>query len=328
MKNLFEKYGWLRVILALLATLMLMGIFAFFRQRAMPAPQADPLLPGPVTVRVHHHKTDEIIEMDMEAYLLGVVAAEMPASFEMEALKAQAVAARTYTWQKVTQGGCREGADICTDSTHCQAYRDAQARRSGWGRAADEYESKIRRAVAQTHGEILTYQGEPILALFHSTSGGKTENVENVYAQALPYLQSVDSPGEEKAPRYERTVSMSAAAFIRQLKAENNSFACTAKRLPQAISEPERTPSGRVAQIKIANKTFTGRQMRKALGLDSTNFSISVNNNKVYITTRGYGHGVGMSQYGADAMAKAGCEYDAILCHYYTGVEITALYTR
>ncbi len=309
-----------RILGTLLGLCFFMGLisFLFFRQTEQPRTS--------IIIKVYNHREDRLMVMDMEEYLVGVVAGEMPASYELEALKAQAVAARTYAYHNIIASPCgRMGADVCTDSGHCQAYCDLEARKEKWGGNFENYENKIKEAVYATAGEIMVYDGEPIEALYHSTSGGRTEDVENVYKEALPYLRGVSSPGEEDAPRYTRIVTISASAFVEKLKAINDQTDCKAKTLKDSINDPVRFGSGRVDTIEIGGISFTGKQISKAFGLSTTYFHIDVKSNTVTITTHGYGHGVGMSQVGANAMAEEQHTYKEILLHYYTGVEIQTL---
>ncbi|MEN6471580.1 MAG: stage II sporulation protein D [Clostridiaceae bacterium] len=281
-------------------------------------------------LRVYDARLKKTVEMDLEEYLVHVVAGEMPASFEAEALKAQAVAARTYTVRRMASHGgtpCgRGGADICTDSTCCQAYQSEARLRENWG---SEYAANLRRvrdAVEATAGEILTYDGLPIEALFHSNAGGVTEDAEHVFASAQPYLVSVTSPGDELAAHYTDTVRLTRAEVTKALNKLYPNADVTAKRLDRELKVLSRYASGRVNQISVGDVTLTGRQFRQALDLASANFSLAYSEKYVTVTTVGYGHGVGMSQYGANAMAKAGSGYKEILTHYYTGVEIASLY--
>ena len=276
-----------------------------------------------MAITVWNHTEEKLETMDLETYTLAVLAGEMPASYEAEALKAQAVAARTYAYGKLSGKKCnRHGADVCTDSGHCQAYCDAKARAEKWGSNAVQNEQKLKEAVSQTAGLVILYDGKPIDALFHSTSGGQTEDVENVYSQALPYLRSVESAGEESAPRYARTMQFTKKAFVQKLKAENAKVNCTEKKLEDQIGAIKRYDSGRVESIVIGGQTLSGRQMRAIFALDSTNFTVEVTDGAVLIHTKGYGHGVGMSQVGANAMARGNHSFEEILHHYYTGVTI------
>lgn len=284
--------------------------------------------PGP-SLKVYDVSQGKAREMALEEYLVGVVAAEMPADFELEALKAQAVAARTYTVCKLRSqggGGCsrHKGSDICTDSGHCQAYSSQAKLLRQWGGSGELNLSKIRSAVEATAGQVITYQGEPINAMFHSTSGGHTEDVEAVYAQALPYLRGVPSQGEEDAPKYHSTARFSVAQVNRALK-EFPGAQLTSGKLDQQIEILGRTQSGRVTQVRVGKATLTGTELRRALALNSSNFTLECNDGQLAFHLTGYGHGVGMSQTGANAMARQGAGYREILCWYYTGVDIQPL---
>lgn len=279
---------------------------------------------GDMSISVYDHRRDRVLNMRLEEYIYRVTASEMPARCEPEALKAQAVAARTYACLKLCGGGCgRGGADICTDSGHCQAYRDAAALRAGWGDAADSNERKVRAAVEATQGLILTYQGRPINALFHASSGGHTEDVENVYSEALPYLRGVDSPGEEQYSGYRSQRRFTAEEFCRI--AAGLGCALTDAPLGEQVEVAARTRAGQVAVLRVGEGALTGRQARKAFGLRSQCFEVTVADGEVTFDVRGFGHGVGMSQNGADAMARAGAGFEEILTHYYTGVEIVPM---
>ena len=276
------------------------------------------------TTYVNVYVDGGITEMKLEEYLIGVVAAEMPASYDVEALKAQAVAARTYTLYKQNHGGCsaHTGADICTDSTHCQAYMTADEMSKIWGSEAENNLKKITEAVSSTMGEVLLYDGEEIQVFYHACAGGMTEDCENVYSQALPYLVSVDSVGEEDYSQYYGEVTVSFDEF----KAAMSAFSPSIKinDVATCIGDIVRYDSGRVESIRIGNETFTGREIRGVFSLDSANFTIDIDGD-VTFETIGFGHGVGMSQTGANAMAQDGADYKDILTHYYTGVTITDL---
>ena len=297
------------------------------------APSAQPAHLPPLSdvnpfLAVYQAGSKRVTELRMEEYLVGVVAAEMPASYAIEALKAQAVAARTYSYEKMTGSACgRGGAKVCTDSGHCQAYADEAERERNWGGDFARNEARIRQAVYETRGQIMAYEGKPIAAFFHSTSGGMTEDVEHVYGRALPYLRAVVSEGEENAPRYTATAIISAREFVKIITAENGRARLDRENLAPAIGEPVRFDSGRVDTVAIGGVIITGRRMRQLFSLNSTNFKITVDDAKGHVTftTRGYGHGVGMSQVGAHAMAVEGDDYTKILLHYYTGVQISTI---
>lgn len=262
----------------------------------------------------------DLVKMPMEEYLVGVVAAEMPASYETEALKAQAVAARTYTQYKKDHGGCsaHPGADICCQSNHCQAYLSPEEMAKNWGSKAASNTQKIVDAVNTTTGEMIYYEGQEIQVFFHSSAGGRTENCENVYGKALPYLVSVDSEGEESSSRYYGEVTMSKDDFIKKMTAFSPSIRFDNAPL---IGEITRFDSGRVQSMTVGTETFTGREIRQIFALNSTNFTVK-DDNGITFSTIGFGHGVGMSQTGANAMAKKGADYTQILTHYFTGVTV------
>ncbi len=261
--------------------------------------------------------------MPLEEYLEGVVSAEMPALFEPEALKAQSVAARTFAYRHM-QGidRCKSGYTICTDAACCQAYKNSEELRDYWKEDYQTFHDKISAAVRATAGLIATVDGKPISALYHSNSGGRTEDSEAVFALALPYLVSVESSGEDSAPCYKTQKEISSADFVRKLNAKYPEARLTAERLSEQVAVLSRTQSGRISLIQVGETTITGSQMRLALGLNSANFEIEFKDACIEFTCFGYGHGVGMSQYGANAMAKDGADFSEILKHYYTGIDI------
>ena len=271
----------------------------------------------PVVITVPILDGNQVAEMELNEYLVGVVRGEMPASFETEALKAQAVVARTYTMRSHKRGGRHKNAAVCTDPSCCQAYTapDTYLKKGGTKKNVE----KIRRAVEETGNEVLTYQGELIEAVYFSCSGGSTEDAVAVWGTAYPYLQAVSSPGEEKADHYSDTVTYTAnnfeAALGRDLKGNPNEW----------FGVTTYTPGGGVASMEIGGTVYKGTTLRSVLGLRSTAFMITTTDSKVTITTKGYGHRVGMSQYGADAMALEGSTYREILTHYYQGVTLTTL---
>ncbi len=277
-------------------------------------------------ITVLFHKTGEINTVDLEEYLEGVVPAEMPPSFNFEALKAQAVAARTYIINR--QGFENEqhkNATVCTDSTHCKAYMTDEDARLKWGIEWDKtYRHKIERAVLETKGQIVTYNDEPISAVFHSTSSGKTENSEDVWQNPLPYLRSVVSEGEEKSPRYTSEVSVSCEEFKNKIKSLD--YSVEFDKNPQKwIGDIIYNESGSVKSICVGTGEFKGTQIRSAFSLRSSNFKIKIDDNSVLFSVTGNGHGVGMSQYGANYAAENGYTYEQILKKYYSGVEIKTM---
>ena len=258
-----------------------------------------------------------VTQMNMEDYLTGVVLAEMPASFEPEALKAQAVVARTYTRKAYTTGGKHGDGSVCTDSSCCQAYisENDYLTRGGTQEGLD----KVKSAVAATSGCVLTYEGELIEATYFSCSGGSTEDAAAVWGTDFPYLQAVSSPGEENAAHYADTVTFTPAQFQEALGVSLSGN-------PESwFTITTYTEGGGVAAMTIGGESYSGTRLRALLGLRSTAFTVEASQTEISITTRGYGHRVGMSQYGADAMAVTGSTYEEILAHYYPGTTLTQL---
>ena len=262
----------------------------------------------------------QITEMDLNEYLWGVVAAEMPASFSQEALKAQAVAARTYALHRGPTSN-HPDADLCTDYTCCQAWIAKEDALSNWGDNAAFYANKITTAVAETGNQVILYDGQLIDAVFHSSSGDTTQDAVEVWGNSVPYLQSVASPEGEDVPNYQTEVTMTAQAFQEAFLAVHADAALGED--PAAwISDVQYTEGGSVHTITIGGVTVTGAQARQIFSLRSATFTVSYAGDTFTFAVTGYGHGVGMSQYGADAMAKEGKTYQEILLHYYTGVTV------
>lgn len=259
----------------------------------------------------------EIREMAMEDYLISVVAGEVYPSYEMDALKAQAIAARTYLVYKMEKGGCANGGDICTESAHCQAYKTEEKMRSGWGDKYDEYYDKIKTAVYETKGEIVLYDNKPINALYHSSSVDKTEDCVAVFGGTYPYLKSVSSTVSTNNSEYEKEITFSKKEFLEKVKA---SFNIDVDEIQLKIISY--TASGRVSTLKIGEKSVKATALRKCLGLRSTDFIFEISDDKITFIMKGFGHGVGLSQVGAQEMALQGKNYKEILTHYYTGTEI------
>lgn len=261
---------------------------------------------------------ETVAELSWEDYLTGVLLCEMPGSFCMEAKKAQAVVARTYA-MKLLESGYKHGAAIiCSDPNCCQGYIAPDAYLKSYPDAFSVEEA--RQAVKETEGVVITYDGALIDATYFSCSGGKTEDAVAVWGMDVPYLQAVLSPGEEKAAVFTDTVRFSAdqfeAVLDRDLPGTPDSW----------FGPVSYTQGGGVDTIEIVQKLYTGTDLRMKLGLRSTAFSITAIGDSILITTKGFGHRVGMSQYGAQAMAETGADYVTILMHYYQGVEITSGY--
>lgn len=270
------------------------------------------------TVKVYFKDEEETREMDFEEYIKGVVAAEMPANFEIEALKAQAVAARSYALHKMKGGKEDNGADVCTDFAHCQAYITDEKARANWGENADNNFKKISQAVDETSGKIMEYDGEVVTAVFHSTSSGATESAIDVWGGDVPYLTGVKSEGEHLSPKYLSTVTVGIDVFKEKLKEENEKVDFA----KPIIADVDRSESGGIKTIVLYGEKFKGTRLRSLFSLRSTNFDMSIDNENVIFNVKGNGHGVGMSQYGANYMASVGKKYDEILLTYYTGVKI------
>ena len=274
------------------------------------------------TIKLLHKKTEEVEEVRLDDYLVNVVSAEMPASYEMEALKAQAVVARTYTIYKA-QEKKHENADICDDSSCCQAWISKEDRLAKWEESQRENNwKKVTDCVNQTKGKIITYGNQVICAFFHSNSGGITETAVNVWGGGnYPYLQVVETAGEEGYTQYASEVVLTREELLNKIKEKYQDISINFDN-DEDIKIIEHTESGRVKTIKFGNHEISGVEARTLLGLKSTNFEIIKENDKIKFSVKGYGHGVGMSQTGADAMAKQGSNYEDIIKHFYTGVEI------
>lgn len=256
-----------------------------------------------VSALVNNKKTD----LSLEDYIVGVVSCEMPASFDIEALKAMSVAARTYALYK------NERNKTLKTTTDDQCYIDESAMKEKWKNNFDKYYNKINNAVNDTKGEYMTYNDKTIIAFYFSISNGKTENVENVFSQKLDYLVSVDSSWDKRNNSNEKDIKMKVSDFLKKLNINDNKI---------NNIKIDRSNTNRINNIKINNKNYKGTKFRSLLNLKSTDIEIKYDNDYVYIHTVGYGHGVGMSQYGANYMAQDGYKYDDILKHYYKGVKI------
>ncbi len=248
--------------------------------------------------------------IELEEYIIGVVAIEMPASFHIEALKAQSIAARTYALKAIQDN------KVLTDDVKTQSYRDKNQLKVMWGASFDTYYNKVKKAVEATKGLVITYNNQYIDALYHSTSNGYTESSYEVFGYSHPYLVSVNSSWDINASSFLRQVSFSFDNLEKILGIDFNK-----ETLVEIIA---RTSSGRVSRLRIDDNYYSGIEFRNLLGLRSTDFDINVDSDKVIVTTRGYGHGVGMSQYGANGMANNGKTYAEILKHYYQGTTIKA----
>lgn len=304
-------------------------------QRFFPAVQTDDAdhdNPVPVaelsgTYRVLCCETDEVTEISLRDYLIGAVAAEMPASYEPEALKAQTVACHTYA-ERIRQQNAAEpdpalrSADFSDDSSRYQAFFTDTAMREFYGETYDEYYAKIAAAVDAAGGLLLCYADEPITAAFHAVSSGETESAETVWGSDLPYLISVSSEADRNAPDYEETVGISPDTLKKVLCTQEPD--CVFPDDPAVwFSAPECSPAGTVLQLRCGSIGWNGQVLREILGLRSACFTVQYDGTQFLFTTRGSGHNVGMSQYGANAMAQAGSSFSEILAHYYPDTVLT-----
>lgn len=297
---------------------------------------------GP-NIRVFDVASGKAVDMLLETYVRGVVAAEMPASFGLEALKAQAVAARTLALGRMRSNGgpgcsLHPDADICTDHQHCQAWiSDDELEKRLSYLEYSVYRRKIASAVESTKGTVATYQGKLIDAIYHSASGGSTDNSEDVWTSAVPYLRAVSTEIEAREPDFRQEVAFTISELEKRLgvnlrRERTTTYKVAGKdvkvvaeeRIDRPIEILALSKAGRVKEVKVGDKVFSGQSLRTLLGLRSTKITYKIARDQVIITTTGYGHGVGMSQYGAESMAKAGKTYIDILKHYYSGVDVAA----
>ena len=277
---------------------------------------------GDTTLAILNGGTVE--RMTLHEYLLGVVRGEMPAAFEAEALKAQAAAERSYIYYQLGKGrkDAHPDADFCTDHTCCSAYLSEAAAREKWGGEFDAWEQRVAQAVADTDGLVALYDGEPIMAVFHSSSAGRTASAGDVWSGDLPYLTSVASPeGADTVPNYYSTVTLTAA--------ETKSLLLTAHPELKLSGTPDtwfgavtQNSSGRVETVLVCGTELEGTELRRIFSLRSACFTVTADESSVTFRVTGYGHGVGMSQYGAERLAKEGKTWREILAWYYSGITI------
>lgn len=299
---------------------------------AAGGPAAEPEPAAPETAAVHHDRDVTLTiqdggtteQMTLERYLTGVVRGEMPASFEMEALRAQAAAERSYVYYQLSAGrkDAHPDADFCTDHTCCSAYLSETAAREKWGGDFAPWNTRVEQAVSDTDGQVVLYKGRPILAVFHSSSAGRTAAAGDVWSGDLPYLVSVDSPeGEETVPNYYSTVTFTAAEVKEKLLAAHPELKLsgTPDRWFGAAAE---NGSGRVETVSVGGTDIEGTELRRIFGLRSACFTVAADSESVTFRVTGYGHGVGMSQYGANQLAREGKTWQEILEWYYTGATV------
>ena len=321
MKQIWEEIGLALILGLVLPGIVLQSAVWFSQRGVVPEDRQDE-----TEVREPEHERMEIkvlmedgtvAVMDLEDYITGVVLAEMPASFEPEALKAQSVVARTYALRARNGKSKHEEAAVCTESSCCQAYRSPDAYLQSGG-TRENYE-KISDAAVSTAGYVLLYEGELIEATYFSCSGGSTEDAVAVWGTEVPYLVATRSPGEEGAAHYSDTVSFTPSEFLAALSLD------TELEMKAWFGPVTYTAGGGIAEIEICGKQYKGTELRSLLGLRSTAVTFTPDGDSIQARTRGFGHRVGMSQYGADAMALQGSGYEEILAHYYRGTTLEKL---
>lgn len=323
-KPILFALGGLFIIILLIPTLLVAPFMdqskgKLGEELSVAKSDAPVLAESPVDVPVYRSLSKEIENIPLEEYVIGVVASEMPAEFETEALKAQALAARTYITKQLMNEqtlSAPEGS-VVTDTQMHQVYKNLNELKRVWGEDYTWKLDKITEAVAATQGKILTYENQPIDASFFSTSNGYTENSEAYWTEAIPYLKSVESPWDKKSEKFYDKKVISIQEFEKKLGVNIGNSGAVGKITAY-------TPGKRVATVEVGGKEFTGREVREKLELKSSDFTWEMKGNSVVIETKGFGHGVGMSQYGANFMAEAGKTYTEIVSHYYKGTEVSS----
>lgn len=321
MRRIWREIGTALLLGGVLPSLMVNASALLVREKPKELPitvtTAPPTAPASAMDIRLRQSDGTVDEMGLEEYLTGVLLGEVPADFEPEALKAQAVAARTYTAKAVLTGGKHGDGSLCTDFACCQAYLSEDAYLQAGG--TEEGLEKIRGAVTDTAGLVLSYEGGLIEATYFSCSGGRTEDAQAVWGTDYPYLRAVASPGEEGAAHYQDEISIETGPFQEKLgqKLEGS---------PETwFGARTLTPGGGVDTLEIGGESYSGVRLRQLFGLPSTAFTVSVETGKIVFRTKGFGHRVGMSQYGADAMAVTGSDFREILEHYYPGTQVESL---
>ncbi len=320
------------VFIALLFFVMLLcPIFAIQKsdkdtKNAEPAKTVSASASDEKTFSVKMSEDGKIKKIGVKEYVFGVVAAEMPMEYKEEALKAQAVAAYTYALYKSEEAAnAGRNYDLGDSGSDSQCFITRKAAREKWGEKADEYEKKLDKIVAKTSGSAILYDGKPILAAYHAISAGKTENASEIWGGEYPYLKTVDSVGDLLNPDYLTQVSVTAEEFAEKLKDKSIDFSGDPTGY---LGEKKCSSVGSVIKIAVCGKEISGEEMRAAFGLRSADFDAAFEDGKFVFTVRGYGHGVGMSQYGAERMAEDGSNYIEILSAYYTGCKLGKVYGK
>lgn len=320
MKKIFICFTVLTAIVVIIPTLIVL-LFPTANDGASKNNQVDKD-DAEVVIPVYRTAQKQVEKVEIEQYVAGVLSSEMPTDFDMEALKAQAIAARTYIVKQLlnpTDIQLPEEA-IVTDTIRHQVYHNEEELKKIWGKDFKRKYDRILQAVKETKGKIITYNGEPITASFFSTSNGFTENAEDYWNHSIPYLKSVSSPWDKQSPKYKAQTNIP----VREVEEKLQVKLPNEKDIGKVL---KRTQGKRIALIEIGGKTFTGREVREKLNLPSTDFTFTRNRNTVVVETKGYGHGVGLSQYGANGMAMEGKTAEEILQHYYQGTKIERIDT-
>lgn len=304
-------------------------VFSDPEKRLIPAKAADVKNTDDIAINVYNSSAKAYMQMPVSEYLYGVLIAEMPSDFGDEALKAQAVAARTLILYKL-KNGCstdHKDAPVCTGSGHCMAYVSPEAYIKSGG--STDFLLRVKNAVEATAGEYAVYDGDPIMAVFHSSSAERTEDCENVWGASYPYLRSVTSPEvyyPESVKKLYTEKDCDLDAFLKTIGEKYPDFSVSASTVKSANSVvSEKNQNGRVSAVKIGELSISGTSFRSLFSLRSTDFEIKITDTGVNFSVCGYGHGVGMSQYGAKIMDMQGKTYKDILSHYYTGIKIAKL---
>lgn len=274
-------------------------------------------------ITMYDKESDKIIDIKLEEYIIGVLSAEMPAEFSTEALKAQAVAARTYALRKINKAlPEHKGADLCSDFAHCQAYSNTKKLKTLWKKDYKKYNKKMKKAVAATQGEYLEYDNEFAITVFHSCSNGLTEKASDVWGGEIPYLKCVESKGDYLKKDYQTKSDFSKEEFISRLEGFLKANIDTSG---DAIGDIKYTEGQNIEEITLFGNIIKGTDIRSIFSLKSSAFDLEMTDNKFIFTVYGNGHGVGMSQYGAEKMATDGFSYKKILEHYYPGTKLKKL---
>ncbi len=271
------------------------------------------------TIAVFRTSESKTVDMTMFEYVCGSVAAEMPLVYHEEALKAQAVACYTNALRLKNSEKSSTSGNISDDTTVHQGYIDEQQRREKWGDDFDKYEAKLKKAVKAVENQALYYSGELCVAAFYAISSGTTENAENIWGTPVDYLKSVDSAGDKLSPQYASTVTLTKDDFIKHGKALGINDISSLK---NAVKITKKSDVGTVLSVTVCGEKYSGEELRSVFSLRSPVFTVKTDESSVTFSVKGYGHGVGLSQYGADYLARQGQSYTEILHHYYTGVDI------